>query len=101
MYSLAFGGFYFLFLFIVAQFHACVVCIALPAGLAVVPTWGFYFVFVGFCVVFRKQICFGLEGVARDKSVFGMLKHNHVSFQILTRYFNNLDFGTKPLITRP
>ena len=36
----------FLFLFIVAQLHACVVCIALPDGLAVVPTWGFYFVFV-------------------------------------------------------
>ena len=96
--SLPFGGFYFLFLFIVSQLHACVVCIALPAGLAVVPTRGFYFVFVVFCVVFRKQICFGSEGVARDKLVFGMLKHDHVSFQILTRYFYSLDFGTKPLI---
>ena len=82
--SLAFCGFYFLFLFIVAQLHACVVCIALPADLAVVPTQGSYFVF---CVAFRKQICFGSEGVARDKLVFGMLKHGHVSFQILTRYF--------------
>ena len=51
-----------------------------------------------FYVVFRKQICFGLEGVARDKLVFGILKHGHVSFQILTKYFCNLDFGTKPLI---
>ena len=82
--SLSFGGFYFLFPFIVAQLHACVVCIALPVNLAVVPTWGFYFVFVVFCVVFRKQICFGSEGIARDKLVFGMLKHGHVSFQILT-----------------
>ena len=76
-----------------------VVCIALLACLAVVPTQGFYFAFVVFlCVVFRKQICFGLEGVARDKLVFGILKHDHVSFQILTRYFCILDFGTKPLI---
>jgi len=36
--------------FIVAQLHACVLCIALPAGLAVVPTQGFYFSFaVFFC----------------------------------------------------
>ena len=64
-----------------------------------VPTQGFYFAFVVFlCVVFRKQICFGLEGVARDKLVFGILKHDHVSFQILTRYFYNLDLGTKSLI---
>ena len=35
-------------------------------------------------VVFRKQIYFGSEGVAKDKLVFGMLKHGHVSFQILT-----------------
>jgi len=73
----------FLFLFIVAQLHACVVCIALPVDFAVVA-WGFYFVFVVFCVVFRKQICFGSDGVARDILVFGMLKHGHVSFQILT-----------------
>ena len=51
-----------------------------------------------FCVAFRKQIYFGSEGVARDKSVFGMLKHDHVSFQIQERYFSSLDFGTKPLI---
>ena len=62
------------------SFHACVVCIALPANLAMVPTWGFYFVFVVFYVVFRKQICFGSEGVTRDKLVFGMLEHGHVSF---------------------
>jgi len=82
--SLAFGGFCFLFPFIVAQLHACVLCIALPAGLAVVPTQGFYFVFAIFFVIFRKQICFSSEGVAKDKLVFGMLKHGHVSFQILT-----------------
>ena len=64
-----------------------------------VPTQGSYFVFVVFfCVSFRKQICFGSEGVARDKLVFEMLKHGHVSFQILTRYLCSLDFGTKPLI---
>ena len=59
--SFSFGGFYFLFSFIAAQFHACVVCIALPIGLAVVPTQGSYFVFVVF-LFFRKQICFGSEG---------------------------------------
>jgi len=67
--------------------HACVVFIALLTGLAVVPTWGFYFAFAIFFVclfVFRKQICFGSEGVAKDKIVFGILKHGHVSFQILT-----------------
>ena len=82
------------FFIVVAQLHACVVCISLPVGLAVVPTQGSYFVFV----VFRKQICFGSEGVARDKLVFGILKHGHVSFQILTKYFCSLDFGAKPLI---
>ena len=56
------------------------------------------FVFVIFCIFFRKQICFGSEGVAKDKLVFGMLKDDHVSFQILIRYFCSLDFGTKPLI---
>ena len=61
---------------------------------------GFLFCFfVVFCVdFFRKQICFGSEGVARDKLMFGILKHDHVPFQILTRYFCILDFGTKPLI---
>ena len=44
------------------------------------PTQGSYFAFV----VFRKQTCFGLEGVAKDKLVVRMLKHGHVSFQILT-----------------
>ena len=80
--------------------HACVVCIAPPAGLVVFPTQGFCFVFL-LLFFLRKQICFGSKGVARDKSVFGMKKHGHVSFQILTRDFYNLDFGTKPLITRP
>jgi len=65
-FLLAFGGFYFLFLFFVAQLHACVVCIALSVSLAVVPTQGFYFVFVVFCVAFGKQACFGSEAVARD-----------------------------------
>ena len=51
--SLSFGGFYFLFLLIVAQLHACVVCIVLPANLVVVPTQGSFFV-VYFCDVFRK-----------------------------------------------
>jgi len=41
--SLAFGGFYYFFLFMVAQLHACAVCFALPAGLAVIPTQGSYF----------------------------------------------------------
>jgi len=46
-----------LFSFIVAQLHACVVCIALPADLAVVPTQGSYFVFffLFFCVVFLEN----------------------------------------------
>ena len=88
---------FFLF-FIVARLHACAVCIALPAGLAVVPTQGFYFAFAVFLLFLEKKICFGSEGVARNKLVFGMLKHDHVSFQILTRYFYHLDFGTKPLI---
>ena len=44
-----------IFLFIVAQLHAYVVCIALPAGLAVVPTQGSYFVFVVFCVLFLEN----------------------------------------------
>ena len=45
---------------------------------------GFLFCFCCFfCVVFRKQVCFGSEGVARDKLVFEMLKHDHVSFQTL------------------
>ena len=63
--------------------HACVVCIALPSNLAVVQSQ----IFLG------KQICFGLERVTRDKLVFGMKKHDHVSFQILTRDFYSLDFG--------
>jgi len=46
--SLAFGGFYFLYLFILAQLHVGVVCIALPAGLAVVPTQDSYFAFAVF-----------------------------------------------------
>ena len=81
------GRFYFLFPFIVVQLHACVVCIALLVGLAVVPTSGFYFVFVLFCFILEKKYALARRGIARDKLVFEMLKHDHVSFQILTRYF--------------
>ena len=49
------NGFYFLFLFIIAQLHACIICIALPGGLAVVPTQGFYFVPVVFVVLFLEN----------------------------------------------
>ena len=56
------------------------------------------FLFCFFVLLLEKQICFGSERVARDKLVFGMLKHGHVSFQILTRYFYSLDFETKPQI---
>ena len=59
--SFAFDGFYFLFsftllwwifiIFFFAQLHACLVCIALPAGLVVVLTWGFYFAFAIFLFV--------------------------------------------------
>ena len=113
-YSLTFGGFSFCSLSLslslslftsllptleLSKPHACVVCIALPTSLVVVPTQGFCFVFF-FVVFLRKKVCFGSEWVARDKSVFGMEKHGHVSFQILTRDFYSLDFGTKPL-TRP
>jgi len=52
---------------------------------------GFFFLFFFFL---RKQIYFGSEGVTRDKLVFGMMKPGHVSFQILTRDFYSLDFGT-------
>ena len=38
----------FIFFFLFAQLHACVVCIALPSGLAGAPTQGSYFVFVVF-----------------------------------------------------
>ena len=76
--SLAFGGFYFLFLLIVAQLHACVHCSSrwFSGG----SYSGFLFCFCCFFFVFIKQICFGSEGVAKDKLVFGMLKHDHVSF---------------------
>jgi len=57
---------------------------------------GFCFIF--FIIIFKKAIILWLEGVVRDKLVFGMKKHDHVSFQILTRDSYSLDFGTKPLI---
>ena len=58
--------------FFAAQLYVCVVCIALLTGLAVVPTQGSYFAFVVFFFVFfRKQICFGSEGVAKDKPCLG------------------------------
>ena len=47
---------------------------------------------------FRKWLYFGSEWLARDKLVFRMKKHNHVSSQILTGDFYNLDLGTEPLI---
>ena len=102
--SLAFGGFFssflLLFSFIAAQLHVCVVGMALLTGLAVVPTQGLYFVFASFLFVFRKQI-FGSEGVAKDKIVFAMLKHGHVSFQILTQILLQFGFWDKILTTRP
>ena len=57
--------------------HACVVYIAFPAILVVVLTLG--------CCFFKKIIGFGLERVARDKLVFRIKKHGHMSFQMLTR----------------
>ena len=74
--------------------HACIVCIALPANLVVVPTQGVYFVFF----FLRKQLYFGSEGVARDKLVFWMKKHGHVSFQVMTEDSYSLNFGIEPLI---
>ena len=47
--SLAFGRFYLLFIFFPTS---CVVCIALPTTLAVVPTQGFYFAFALFFLLF-------------------------------------------------
>jgi len=58
--SLAFGGFYFLF--IVAQLHACVVCIALPTGLAVVATQGFYFAFFVFFLFLENKYALAQRG---------------------------------------
>ena len=48
--------------FIVAKLHACVVCIALPAGLAVVPTQGFHFAFAVFFCCFWKTNMLWLRG---------------------------------------
>ena len=69
--SLSFGGFYFLFSFIVAQLHACVVCIALPTGLAVVPTQGSYFVF--FCCFFRVLFLEKIYALARRRANKGWI----------------------------
>ncbi|KAH1197964.1 hypothetical protein GmHk_18G051616 [Glycine max] len=41
----------------------------------------------------EKQLEFGLEGVTRDKIVFGMKKHGHMSFVILTRDSYSRPFG--------
>ena len=41
--------------FIVAQLHACVLCIALPVGLVVVPTQGFYFAFAVVVVALEEE----------------------------------------------
>ena len=66
---------------------SCICC--LHCSLAVVPTHGFYFCFCHFffVVVFRKQHDLARRGVAKDILVFGILKHGHVSFLILTRSF--------------
>ena len=50
------------FIFIVSQLHGCVVCIALPADLVVVPTQGSYFVFVVFLCCFLKKSMLWLGG---------------------------------------
>ena len=76
------ADFIFFFIFIVAQLNACVFCIALLVGLAVVPLRVPILLLLLF--FYRKQTCFGSEGVVKDKLVFGMLKHGHVSSQILT-----------------
>jgi len=54
--------FIFFFLSIVVQLHACVVCITLLAGLAVVPTQGFYFAFAIFFCCFQKTNMLWLRG---------------------------------------
>jgi len=91
--SPVFGGIFFNI--IRAQPHARVACIAFLASLAVVPTLVF---FVYIYIILRKQLYFGLEWVARDKLVFGMKKHDHVSFQILNGDSYSLNFGIEPLI---
>jgi len=48
--------------FIVAQLHACVVCIALLAGLAVLPTQGSYFAFALFCLFLENKYTLALRG---------------------------------------
>ena len=52
----------FFFFFIVAQLHACVVCIALPASLAVVPTQDFYFAFAIFSLLLFLENMLWLGG---------------------------------------
>ena len=60
LFLLSLGGFYFLFLLNFDELHACVVCIALPADLAVVPTQGSYFVFVVYFFVLFLENKYGL-----------------------------------------
>ena len=52
----------FFFLFLVAQLHACVVCIALPASLAMVPTQGFYFAFAAFLLFLENKYALARRG---------------------------------------
>ena len=56
------AGFIFFFLFLVAQLHACVVCIALPASLAMVPTQGFYFAFAAFLLFLENKYALARRG---------------------------------------
>ena len=78
------ADFHHFFIHFFAQLQARIICIALLAGLAVVLTQGLFLLLLFFLFVFRKQIFFGSEGVSKDKLVFGMFEHGHVSFQILT-----------------
>ena len=49
---------------------------------------GFLFCFCCFfALLLENKYALARRGVARDKLVFGVLKHYHVSFPILNRYF--------------
>jgi len=56
------ADFIFSFLFIFDQLHACVVCIALPVGLAVVPTQGSYFAFAIFLLFLENKYALARRG---------------------------------------
>jgi len=55
------ADFIFIF-FIVAQHHACVVFIALPADLAMVLTQGFYFAFAFFLLFLENKYSLAQRG---------------------------------------